>query len=233
MKFLLLLTSLLVAACEKQAVPPESLPNITPVTVKYLALGDSYTVGTAIGQENAYPFLLKEKLEETDSVFTVDIEVIAKNGWTTSNLQQAIFAEKPATNYDLVTLLIGVNNQYQGKSKEEYRKEFRGLLEQAVQLGSGNLDNVFVLSVPDWGVTPAADRNRKEEIASDIDIFNKINKEITDSLGVTYFDITPISRTADHKLDLVAKDGLHFSEKMHELWLEIIYTDIKKQILKP
>ena len=113
------------------------------------------------------------------------------------------------------------------------RKEFRELLEQAIQLGSGNRDNVFVLSVPDWGVTPAADRSRKEEIAMDIDLFNTINKEITDSLGVTYFDITPISRTAGHKLDLVAKDGLHFSDKMHELWLEIIYTDIKKQMLKP
>ncbi len=233
MKFLLLIFSLIVAACEKPSQPPEPLPTINPITINYLALGDSYTVGTAIGQENAYPYLLKEKLEKTDSVSTVNVDVIAQNGWTTSNLRQGIFSQKPATNYDLVTLLIGVNNQYQAKSKTEYRKEFRELLEQAIQLGSGNRDNVFVLSVPDWGVTPAADRSRKEEIAMDIDLFNTINKEITDSLGVTYFDITPISRTAGHKLDLVAKDGLHFSDKMHELWLEIIYTDIKKQMLKP
>lgn len=233
MKFLLLISSLLVAACEKQSQPPEPSPVINPITIKYLALGDSYTVGTAIGQENAYPFLLKDRLETNDSVAAVKVDVIAQNGWTTSNLQQGIFSRKPATNYDFVTLLIGVNNQYQGKSKTEYRKEFRELLEQAIQLGSGNRDNVFVLSVPYWGVTPAADRSRKEEIAVDIDLFNTINKEITDSLGVSYFDITAISRTADHKLDLVAKDGLHFSEKMHELWLDIIYSDIKRQVLKP
>ncbi len=234
MKFLLFAFTILVAACEKSAEPeaPQT-SSIEPKKFNYLALGDSYTVGTAIGQQNAYPFLLKNELEANDSIGTVSVDVIAKNGWTTSNLQQGILAEKPSPDYDIVTLLIGVNNQYQGKSKVEYRVEFRKLLEQAIGFGAGDKDRVFVLSVPDWGVTPAADRSRKEEIAMDIDRFNKINKEISDSLGVKYFDITPISRTADNKLELVAKDGLHFSKKMHELWLHIIYADIKKQLLKP
>ncbi len=233
MKFIILLTTLLAAACEKQVEPVEPPASINPVAIKYLALGDSYTVGTAIGQESAYPFLLKKRLEENDTISGVEVTVIAQNGWTTSNLQQGVFSAKPSTNYDLVTLLIGVNNQYQGKSKVEYRREFRELLEQSIQLGSGDKNNVFVLSVPDWGVTPAADRNRKEDIAREIDLFNQINKEITDSLEVQYFNITEVSRTASNNLDLVAKDGLHFSEKMHKLWVEIIYTDIKKQVLKP
>lgn len=221
------------AACDKQPQPTEPLPSITPINIKYLALGDSYTVGTAIGQENAYPYLLKDALEANVSISTVSVDVIAKNGWTTNNLLQSISTEKPLSDHDLVTLLIGVNNQYQGKSKQVYRKEFRALLDQSVQFGAGDKSRVFVLSVPDWGVTPAADRSRKEEIALDIDQFNKINKEISDSVGVVYFEITALSRSADNNLYLVAKDGLHFSEKMHELWLDIIYSDIKKQVLKP
>ncbi len=233
MKLLLLLSSILVAACDRQPQAIEPLSSVNLINVKYLALGDSYTVGTAIGQENAYPFLLKKELEKEDGITTVNVDVIAQNGWTTSNLQQGINKENPASDYDLVTLLIGVNNQYQGKSKLVYRREFRALLEQSIQFGAGDKQRVFVLSIPDWGVTPAADRRRMEEIANDIDSFNEINKEVTDSMDVTYLNITPVSRSAIDDLDLVAKDGLHFSEEMHKLWLETIYADIKRQILKP
>ncbi len=233
MKLLLLLSSILVAACDKQPQAIEPLSSVNLINAKYLALGDSYTVGTAIGQENAYPFMLKNELEKEDGITTVNVDVIAQNGWTTSNLQQGINKENPASDYDLVTLLIGVNNQYQGKGKLAYRKEFRALLEQSIQFGAGDKQRVFVLSIPDWGVTPAADRRRMEEIANDIDSFNEINKEITDSMGVAYLNITPVSRSAINDLDLVAKDGLHFSEEMHKLWLEIIYADIKRQVLKP
>lgn len=233
MKILFLVISVLLAACEKSfanmPVGVQLSPNDT-TSIKYLALGDSYTIGTAIGEENAYPHLLANKLGAEGVVHTVDLEVIAKNGWTTDNLLNGISIDKPASDQDLVTLLIGVNNQYQGKSKLQYRRQFRQLLEMAIGFAQNDTDHVFVLSIPDWGVTPAAGNRNALETADDIDAFNQINKEITDSLGVTWFDITPVSRAAALDLDLVAKDKLHFSTEMHGLWLDIIYKKIKAEI---
>jgi lysophospholipase L1-like esterase len=226
MKFLLLYFTVLVASCDKQIMDDAPLVK-SPLTVKYLALGDSYTVGTSIGQNKAYPVLLKQQLEANHYIDTVKLDVIAQNGWTTGNLQHAINHQKLGASYDLVTLLIGVNNQYQGKSAEVYQKEFSSLLKQAISFAAGDKSKVVVLSIPDWGVAPAADRNRKEDIVREIDLFNGINKKVALSMGVQYVNITSISRKANNNLKLIAKDGLHFSGKMHELWLSELYPVVK------
>ena len=187
----------------------------------YLALGDSYTIGTAIGEQKAYPVLLLDSMKKGTPNFYADVEVIAKNGWTTRDLLNGITKEKPKGPYDMVSLLIGVNNQYQHLSKAEYRSEFTELLEKSIALAGGKKENVFVISIPDYGVCPVAIDNL-ESISPDIDAFNEINKSITDAMGVSYVDITEISRTAKGNKELIASDGLHFSAKMHELWVEEI-----------
>lgn len=188
----------------------------------YLALGDSYTIGTAIGEENSYASLLADSLEHHDSVSSVELDIIARNGWTTVNLLNALDNEKPAHDYDLVSLLIGVNNQYQGQSKLIYRNEFTTLLEQAIQYAGGDTTRIVVLSIPDWGTTPAGAADRST-IAADMDAFNAINKEVAEAMHVTYVDITPVSRTATGRTELVASDQLHFSAEMHALWLSLLY----------
>lgn len=197
--------------------------------ISYLALGDSYTIGTAIGSEKAYAGQLKDSLNYRSYIDSVSMEIIAQNGWTTSNLLNALTIAQPDSNFDLVSMLIGVNNQYQKRLLSEYRAEFRRLLEWSIALADQDAARVFVFSIPDWGVTPAGQGN-SSQIASEIDQFNEINKQISDSLKVSYYDITPLSRTAANNLDLVANDGLHFSSKMHTLWLQEHLEKILDQV---
>lgn len=207
----------------------------TPIqgkSIKYLALGDSYTIGTAIGTENSYATLLADSLQSEKEIGKVKLEIIAKNGWTTGNLLNGISTENPANDYDVVSLLIGVNNQYQHLSKIQYRQQFRALLEQSINFAANDTSRVFVLNIPDYGVTPAGG-NGNASIAADIENFNRINKEISDSMGVSYLDIYSVSKTALNHPDLIAPDGLHFSARMHQLWLKIIYKPIKEALLKP
>ncbi len=187
----------------------------------YLALGDSYTIGTAIGKQNAYPALLVDSMKKDLPNFYADVDVIAKNGWTTRDLLNGISKKKPKGPYDLVSLLIGVNNQYQHLSKSEYKTEFTELLEKSIALAGGKKENVFVISIPDYGVCTVAVDNL-ESISPDIDAFNEINKSVAEAYGVSYVDITEISRTAKGNESFIASDGLHFSSKMHELWVQEI-----------
>ncbi len=192
----------------------------------YLALGDSYTIGTAIGENNSYSSLLADSLENADIFLKVQYEVVAQNGWTTRDLIESINSKNLKTEYDLVSLLIGVNNQYQALSKDEYAEEFEILLRKSIDLANGNPNRVFVVSIPDYGVCPAAMANQLS-IASDIDAFNKINKAISRKLGVSYFNITTISRSALNDPNMVASDGLHFSAKMHQLWMQEIFENVR------
>lgn len=192
-------------------------------TLTYLALGDSYTIGEAVEQEDSFPYQFAEQLK-LQGLNIADPKVIAKTGWTTDELQAAIKAENITQNFDIVTLLIGVNNQYRGYSKEDYRKQFKELLQTAIGFAGGNAKGVFVVSIPDWGVTPfglSSGKNTKD-IAVDIDAFNAINKEETLAFKVNYTDITPGSRNAVRDLSLVASDGLHYSGKMHLQWASSI-----------
>lgn len=196
--------------------------------VKYLALGDSYTIGTALEEGESYVHKL-QKLMEKGTSRKVNIDIVAKNGWTTTDLLTALEQDPPQEGYDIVSLLIGVNNQYQKKAKEEYRTEFRTLLEKSIELACNDLDKVFVISIPDYGVTPYAAAKRKG-IARDIDVFNQINKEISDSLHVQYIDITGISRRGYKNPEMIAGDDLHFSGQMHTLWANRIMKIIKGRV---
>ncbi|MGE6218555.1 SGNH/GDSL hydrolase family protein [Nubsella zeaxanthinifaciens] len=196
--------------------------------LSYLALGDSYTIGEAVEQSASFPHqlvaLLKEKGLEVS-----EPKVIAKTGWTTDELKAAIEQEKINETFDLVTLLIGVNNQYRGYSPEVYKKEFAELLEMAIGFAKGEQQRVYVVSIPDWGVTEFAQQSGRNQqtISEEIDVFNEINKQITVAKQVSYLDITPASREAVNDNSLIAKDGLHPSEKMYQQWAQRLAASIK------
>ena len=189
---------------------------------RFLALGDSYTIGEAVPENECWPMQLVEMLNAAGKPFSKPL-IIATTGWTTDELMNAIQIENPQGACDLVSLLIGVNNQYRGYSKEIYAKEFENLLNQAIDFADGIAIHVAVVSIPDWGATPfAKDRNR-EEIATEIDEYNTINREISLRKGVHYVDITPGSRLSLSDYSLVTTDELHPSGKEYLKWTEEIY----------
>lgn len=194
----------------------------------YLALGDSYTIGEAVEQEESFPFQLTRLLNDTGHQFEQP-KVIAKTGWTTDELRHAIQQEQITETFDLVTLLIGVNNQYRGYSQETYRAEFAELLETAISFAAGKKENVYVVSIPDWGVTEFAKNSGRDlkTISDEIDAFNRINEQETAAQNVTYVDITPGSRQAIKKQNLIASDGLHPSGKMYAEWATLIAEKIR------
>lgn len=212
----------LLLACDKNAeqtmiIDPNTPSNGTSLT--YLALGDSYTIGEAVTQKESFPYQLAAQLKiATKNIATP--KIIAKTGWTTDELQAAIKAENLNQNFDMVTLLIGVNNQYRGYPQATYRKEFKVLLQTAIDFAGKNNKRVFVVSIPDWGVTPFGKSSGRDQqlIAQEIDAFNAIVKEETLAMGVSYTDITPGSRNAATDPSLVATDGLHPSGKMYAEW---------------
>ena len=195
--------------------------------LSYLALGDSYTIGEAVEQAESFPFQLVEMLGHKGTKVHQP-KVIAKTGWTTDELRHAIQQEQIAETFSLVTLLIGVNNQYRGYSQETYRSEFAELLEMAINFAGGDKNKVYVVSIPDWGVTEFAKQSGRElkNISHEIDAFNEINKQETEARQVTYVDITPVSRQAVKKQTLIASDGLHPSGKMYAEWAKQLLNEI-------
>jgi lysophospholipase L1-like esterase len=187
--------------------------------VKFLALGDSYTIGQSVSQDESWPYQFKSHLESSNVEFN-EIKVIARTGWTTTNLKNAIENDDLEGKYNLVALLIGVNNQYQGINQDLYVTEFTELLNIAISLAGGE-DYVFVLSIPDYGYTPFGESNQ-EQISDEIDEYNQINQSITESKGVAYFNITEISRNGLINPSLVASDGLHPSRLMYQKWVELV-----------
>lgn len=198
------------------------------IKLSYLALGDSYTIGEAVEQVESLPYQLVSTLNE-NGIAIAEPRVIAKTGWTTDELRYAIQQAQITDKFNLVTLLIGVNNQYRGYSQETYRKEFAELLDIAIAFADGIYQNVYVLSIPDWGVTDFAKQSGRDlkAISEEIDVFNEINKEETLSRQVAYVDITPISRQDNP--NLIANDGLHPSGKMYAEWVQLLV----QQILRP
>lgn len=187
----------------------------------YLALGDSYTIGESVNTNLRFPIQLADSLKQIDLNIS-EVKIIAKTGWTTDELKKDILSQKPLDNYDLVTLLIGVNNQYRGRDIENYRQEFVELLNMAINFAGNNKDNVIVISIPDWGVTPFAKDRDTVQISKEIDAFNIVILEETDRLKVKFVDVTPISREAKNDSSLIANDGLHPSGKMYKLWTKEI-----------
>lgn len=192
-----------------------------------LSLGDSYTIGEQVLPEERFNEQTKILLE-TKNMILDPIKTIAKTGWTTDELKTGIGEEKLNTKFDVVTLLIGVNNQYRERDIENYKQEFKELLKMAIIFADNKAAQVFVLSIPDWGVTPFAIGRDTQKIAKEIDFFNVCNKEITLNLGAQYIDITPISRKAGIDHNLIASDLLHPSGKMYFLWAEKLAEKILK-----
>lgn len=194
--------------------------------VKLLALGDSYTIGESVALSSRWPMQLVDSLQKR-GVDCLQPKIIATTGWRTDNLKQAISKTKfkKGEEYNVVSLLIGVNNYYQGKTVESYAPEFEDLLKAAIQLAGGDKSSVFVLSIPDYGYTPFGKENQ-QKITEGIDAYNAVNKSISDKYGVKYYNITDISRRGLAEADLVAGDGLHPSEKMYSEWVKVILSDI-------
>ncbi len=191
-------------------------------TFTYLALGDSYTIGEGVSENERYPVLLQDSLEAS-GIHLSDLQIIARTGWTTDELSEAIDQAELSIPYDLVTLLIGVNNQYRGRTPDSYRPEFVNLLERAVEYAGDNSGRVIVLSIPDWGVTPFAGGRDKEQIAREIDAYNAINREESEKAGVAWVDVTAISREAASRPELLAPDGLHPSGLMYRYWVNDLF----------
>ncbi|HEY0177933.1 MAG TPA: SGNH/GDSL hydrolase family protein, partial [Pedobacter sp.] len=179
-----------------------------PGELSYLALGDSYTIGEAVAQDQSFPYQFAAMMNKQGYTVT-EPKIVAKTGWTTGELILGINQAAISSKYDIVTLLIGVNNQYRGDYIGTYRDQFKLLLQTAIDFASGNKSHVFVLSIPDWGVTPFGIQSGQKDISGQIDAFNAVNKEETLALGISYTDITGASRGAAGNQALVASDGLH------------------------
>lgn len=194
-------------------------------TYTYLALGDSYTIGESVPVYESFPYQIVQILRKSGHQFHAP-EIVAKTGWTTDELSTAIAQTTLQPKYDFVTLLIGVNNQYRGRSAEEYAPQFESLLKKALSFASNNASHVIVLSIPDWGATPFAAGRDREKIAAEIDAFNKVNEDIAGKYKAYYVDITPSTRNPNDTL--LAQDKLHPSGKEYYRWAQEVAAIINK-----
>ncbi|CAN5484638.1 SGNH/GDSL hydrolase family protein [soil metagenome] len=233
----LCMVPLLISACVKENQQPVVINQPTPVDtitqppadldttiITWLALGDSYTIGQGVQPQERYPAQTTEKLKQ-HGISTRELRYIATSGWTTLNLQSAIATQNPVGPYGIVTLLIGVNDQYQGRDSSGYRYNFTVLLNKSIELAGGVTQHVFVLSVPDYSVTPFG--GGSVATSTQIDLFNSINKEITLSYGIEYINVTELSREMGNDAGLIA-DGLHPSGKEYEKWAGLLADAINK-----
>lgn len=197
--------------------------------LSYLALGDSYTIGEQVLLSESFPYQATQLLRK-DGIEAAAPEIIAKTGWTTDELAATIDQTVFLKSYGLVSLLIGVNNQYRGRTAAQYMIEFEALLKQAIGFAENNLNRVFVLSIPDWGVTPFAITRDAKKIAEEIDEYNLACKEITERYKCTFIDITTAQRAEGDNPEMLAADGLHPSGKEYAKWAAQLTTAIKKTI---
>lgn len=234
--FLLLIT----ASCSDgtdEPVDPVLLPGtvLNPISkptsqtttkeINYLALGDSYTIGQSVCEACRFPEQLRKKLGDLNSDTTYSLKIIAQTGWTTTNLISAINAQNPTPNYDLVTLLIGVNNQYQGKPFLIYENEFPELINKAIALGKGDKSNVIVVSIPDYAFTPFGQSSSNQtNISTEIDNYNAFAQKYCLDNKIEFINITDITRQGLLNPALVAQDGLHPSELAYSLFVNEILT---------
>ncbi len=219
MRFLLFLTLLLTAGAWAQSLPVtvSSAASAAPA-IPYLALGDSYTIGEGAAHADRWPVQLA-RLARAQGLPLAEPDIIARTGWTTAELQQAIEASgNHRTDYGLVSLLIGVNNQYRGQSLELYRIEFRQLLATAINFAGGSVHHVVVLSIPDWGQTPFAHDRDQSQISREIDQFNAAAQAECQRAGVAYVAITDLTRAAAGDAHQFTSDGLHYTGQQMQQW---------------
>jgi lysophospholipase L1-like esterase len=235
---ILLIALTTLTGCNKKADTGTPMPVDTaktkPMTndsLTYLALGDSYTVGEAEPQAESYPYQLIDSLNNR-GYKVLRPNVIATTGWTTQDLINAIAASGiSGRKFDFVTLLIGVNDQYQHLSIDVYKQNFTQLLNEAIQFAGGDTSKVFVISIPDWGVTPFAN-GLDSVIYPQIMAFNAVNLNISKATGVNYIDVMPVSRTAAGDPTMIAPDGLHFSGKMYAEWVKLLDPTVAARLKK-
>jgi lysophospholipase L1-like esterase len=195
----------------------------TKPSPRFLALGDSYTIGEGVEEAQTWPHQLAAALR-AQGVAIADPEIIARTGWTTDELSAAMDAHAFHPSYALVTLLIGVNNQYRGRDLQNYRVEFRALLERATALAGGDASRVLVVSIPDWGVTRFGAGSGRDlaKVAREIDAFNAAAADISTKQHASFVDVTAISRDRGGDSDMLAADGLHPSAAMYSRWTSAI-----------
>lgn len=199
-------------------------------TYSYLALGDSYTIGESVPENKNFPHQVVDLLRK-EKINIDEPAIVAKTGWTTDELQEQLSRTRLAVPFDFVTLLIGVNNQYRGRSEKEYAQQFEELLQQAFGYAGEKANHVIVLSIPDWSVTPFAKDRDRNKIAKEIDAFNAINEKIAKQYKVHYINVTPFTREAASDRTLVADDGLHPSAKDYARWAKLV-ADVMLKIIK-
>lgn len=200
--------------------PEAGKPVAQPLN--YLALGDSYTIGESVPEAGRWPMQLAAALRER-GIAVADPRIIATTSWSTDELSAAMDAAEPLGAWDVVSLLIGVNNQYRGRDVADYAQEFAALLERAVALAGGRTDRVLVLSIPDWGVTPFGQASGRDTalVAGELDAYNAAASGLCAARGVAFVDIAPISRQFGAHPDGVAADGLHPSVTMYAAWTRL------------
>jgi len=216
--FALILLLIFIAAMKER--PLQNKPY------SYLALGDSYTVGEGITSKESFPYQVVNILRTKGIEFN-NPKVVARTGWITDELQAAIEDSPLHEQYDVVTLLIGVNNQYRKGHVADYAPAFESLLKQAIHFAGDNARRVIVLSIPDWSVTPFGAGTTQAEIASEIDQFNEANKHVAEKYSVHYLNITPSTRQAARDSALIAEDGLHPSGKEYSKWAKKVAAIIR------
>lgn len=227
--FFIVLAILYFANCNKSTLDQKTNPPVESnidQSFSYLALGDSYTIGEGVAENMRWPNQLSKALFD-DKIKVSPVRIIAKTGWTTRNLIDAIAKEKPQK-HDMVSLLIGVNNQYQGKPFDQFEKELKELLNIAISL-SNDPNKVFVVSIPDYGVTPYG-ANKRETIAEELNRYNAFTAELCANLHIPYVNITPISRDLGSNDNALAADKLHPSGYQYSKWVEAILPVAKKML---
>lgn len=210
---------------ENQNSPPATQADFT-----YLALGDSYTIGESVSATENFPFQLQDSLGRNLNK-TGAYKIIAQTGWTTTNLLNAIESQNPTKDYDLVTLLIGVNNQFQGKPFSVYEEEFPKLLDMAIEFAKGDKNSVIVVSIPDYAFTPFGENSgNTQQISEEIDQYNTFAEQIAAQKGVSFQNITDITRQGLDDSELVANDGLHPSAKAYKLFVDRLFNKAKQAV---
>lgn len=196
----------------------------------YLALGDSYTIGEGVNDAGRFPNQLVQRLNAESTKEWDNAKIIAQTGWTVAELEQGIVKEKiEGSSYDLVTLLIGVNNQYRGLSVENYKVEFEQMLKRAINFAGGEINHVVVISIPNWGITPFAKARNvdQKKVEKEIKSYNLTQQTICEEKGVLFIDLSQEYNKVGSQTEMLAADGLHPSSKMYEIWTDKIFPVIK------
>lgn len=215
------------ASSNKTTTTPEE-PDTETARYSYLALGDSYTIGESVAETDRWPVQLAAQLRERGYAMAAP-KIIARTGWTTEDLLRGMEDLQVQRDFDIVSILIGVNNQYQGKSITEYEEELRQIFRKAINHSKTLEKGVFAVSIPDYGYTPFGAAHQ-EEISAEIDQFNAVFKKVAEDFDVDFYNITPISREAKNNPDLVADDNLHPSGLMYQKWVEQILSNVADKI---